>query len=259
MVPAVIPLLLLMPPAMLTALAVVREKELGSIINLYITPTTRTEFMLGKQLPYVALAMLNFGLMALAVVTGVSACPSRAVCHADGALLLFSLCSTGVGVAGVHRHAQPDCGHVFAMVGTDPGGAVSGAHQPVSSLVGVARWIGEVYPASHMFTISRGVFSKALSLQDLQPSSGRAGDLGPGHHRHRHCAAAQTGELIARKPFVCTFTRPQPLGTLGHLRHHLPPGHQRAVEPVARPDDAGLIVYTTTLAVYSAGKASQRR
>jgi ribosome-dependent ATPase len=53
MVPAVIPLLLMLIPAMLTALAVVREKELGSIINLYVTPVTRTEFLLGKQLPYI--------------------------------------------------------------------------------------------------------------------------------------------------------------------------------------------------------------
>ena len=55
MVPAIIPLLLLMLPAMLTALAVVREKESGSIINFYVTPVTRSEFLLGKQLPYVAL------------------------------------------------------------------------------------------------------------------------------------------------------------------------------------------------------------
>eukprot|EP01035_Chromulina_nebulosa_P034163 gene34163-45813_t len=46
MVPAVIPLLLLMIPAMLAALSVVREKELGSIINLYVTPVTRFEFLL---------------------------------------------------------------------------------------------------------------------------------------------------------------------------------------------------------------------
>jgi ribosome-dependent ATPase len=51
MVPAVIPLLLMMIPAMLTALSVVREKELGSIVNLYVTPVTRMEFLLGKQLP----------------------------------------------------------------------------------------------------------------------------------------------------------------------------------------------------------------
>ncbi|HGO4852649.1 TPA: ribosome-associated ATPase/putative transporter RbbA, partial [Klebsiella pneumoniae] len=62
-VPAVIPLLLLMIPAMLSALSVVREKELGSIINLYVTPTTRSEFLLGKQLPYIVLGMFNFFLL----------------------------------------------------------------------------------------------------------------------------------------------------------------------------------------------------
>src|SRR5699024_5389916 len=69
MVPAVIPMLLLMLPAMLTALSVVREKELGSITNLYVTPVTRTEFLIGKQLPYVFLAMLNFFCMSLLAVT----------------------------------------------------------------------------------------------------------------------------------------------------------------------------------------------
>ena len=62
-VPAVIPLLLMMIPAMLSALSVVREKELGSIINLYVTPTTRTEFLLGKQIPYIVLGMFNFLLL----------------------------------------------------------------------------------------------------------------------------------------------------------------------------------------------------
>jgi len=68
MVPAVIPLLLLMIPAMLTALSVVREKELGSIINLYVTPVTRSEFLIGKQIPYIVLAMLNFLLLSLFAV-----------------------------------------------------------------------------------------------------------------------------------------------------------------------------------------------
>ena len=62
-------LLLLLLPAMLSALSVVREKELGSIINLYVTPVTRAEFMLGKQMPYIALAMLNFLCMSLLAVT----------------------------------------------------------------------------------------------------------------------------------------------------------------------------------------------
>ena len=53
---------------MLSALSVVREKELGSILNLYVTPVTKLEFLLGKQLPYIALGMVNFFLVcALAV------------------------------------------------------------------------------------------------------------------------------------------------------------------------------------------------
>src|SRR3546814_6814590 len=69
MVPAVIPLLLMLIPAMLAALSVVREKELGSITNFYVTPTTRLEFLLGKQLPYVVLSFLSFLLLTLLAVT----------------------------------------------------------------------------------------------------------------------------------------------------------------------------------------------
>src|SRR5690606_31953838 len=69
MVPAVIPLLLLLIPAMLTALGVVREKELGSIVNFYVTPVSRLEFLLGKQIPYLVLGTLNFFLLAALAVT----------------------------------------------------------------------------------------------------------------------------------------------------------------------------------------------
>ena len=77
MVPGTIALLLLFVPAILTALAVVREKELGSITNLYVTPVTRLEFLLGKQLPYVAIAMVSFGIL-LVLPCSRSASRSRA-------------------------------------------------------------------------------------------------------------------------------------------------------------------------------------
>ena len=69
MVPAVIPMLLLLIPSMLTTLSIVREKELGSLVNLYVTPVSRLEFLIGKQLPYVALGMVNFLLLTLLAVT----------------------------------------------------------------------------------------------------------------------------------------------------------------------------------------------
>ena len=169
MVPAVIPLLLLMLPAMLTALAVVREKELGSIINLYVTPTTRTEFMLGKQLPYVLLALFNFGLMCLAAVTVFGVPMTGSFATLTLAAVVFSLCSTGMGLLASTVTRSQIAAMFFAMVGTIiPAVQFAGLINPVSSMTGFARWFGEVYPASHMFTISRGVFNKALGLQDLQ-------------------------------------------------------------------------------------------
>jgi ribosome-dependent ATPase len=58
-VPSVPPILLILIPAILMAISVVREKELGSIINFYVTPTGRLEYLLGKQLPYVVIGMLT--------------------------------------------------------------------------------------------------------------------------------------------------------------------------------------------------------
>ena len=171
MVPAVIPLLLLMLPAMLTALAVVREKETGSIINLYVTPVTRTEFMLGKQLPYVALAMLNFLLMTLLAVTvfGVPITGSF-LAMALGALV-YSFCATGIGLLASSVTNSQIAAMFFAMIGTMiPAVQFSGLVNPVSSLQGSSRLIGEIYPATHMINISRGAFNKALGFADLYPS-----------------------------------------------------------------------------------------
>ena len=107
MVPAVIPLLLMLIPAMLTALGVVREKELGSIINLYVTPVTRSEFLIGKQLPYIVLAMLNFLLLTvLAIVLG-GTDPFGGVgkiIHVFCALLVLQVIATGLSLAGVSLH-----------------------------------------------------------------------------------------------------------------------------------------------------------
>ncbi|WP_025917621.1 ribosome-associated ATPase/putative transporter RbbA [Herminiimonas sp. CN] len=169
MVPAVIPMLLLMLPAMLTALAVVREKELGSIINLYVTPTTRTEFLLGKQLPYVALAMLNFGLMCLAAVTVFGVPITGSFWTLALAALLFSLCSTGMGLLASTVTRSQIAAMFFAMLGTIlPAVQFAGLINPVSSLEGGGRLIGQIYPATYMFNISRGVFSKALGFADLK-------------------------------------------------------------------------------------------
>ncbi|WP_028007689.1 ribosome-associated ATPase/putative transporter RbbA [Solimonas flava] len=169
MVPAVIPMLLLMLPAMLTALAVVREKELGSIVNLYVTPVTRFEFLLGKQLPYVALAMLNFLLMSLLAVTVFGVPITGSYPTLLLAALVFSGIATSMGLLSSALTRSQIAAMFFTMIGTMiPTVQFAGLINPVSSLEGVGRLIGEVYPATHMFIISRGVFSKGLALHDVQ-------------------------------------------------------------------------------------------
>jgi len=169
MVPAVIPLLLLMLPAMLTALAVVREKELGSIINLYVTPVTRTEFLLGKQLPYVALGMLNFLLLALLSVTVFGVPIKGSFATLALATLVFCVVSTGIGLLASTFTRSQIAAMFFTMIITIlPAVQFSGMVNPISSLEGAGKLVGEIYPATYMLLISRGVFSKALGLSDLR-------------------------------------------------------------------------------------------
>ncbi len=171
MVPAVIPLMLLMMPAMLAALAIVRERELGSIINFYVTPTTRFEFLLGKQLPYVMLAMINFFLMTGAAVTLFGVPLKGSLPALTLAALLFSFSSTAIGMLIATLVKSQIAALFFAMVATMiPAVQYAGLINPVSAMEGAGRWIGEFYPASHMITISRGVFSKALYFPDLASS-----------------------------------------------------------------------------------------
>ena len=171
MVPAVIPLLLLLIPAMLATLSVVREKDLGSIINFYVTPTTRLEFLLGKQLPYVALGTINFLLLWLLAVT-LFRVPLKGDFFTDLAgAMLYVGCATGIGlfISTVTR-SQVAALFATAIVTLVPAGNFCGLTDPVSSLEGFGRVIGNIYPTAYYITISRGTFSKALGFAGLYGS-----------------------------------------------------------------------------------------
>lgn len=166
--PAVIPMLLLLIPSMLAVLSVVREKELGSIINFYVTPVTRFEFLLGKQIPYVVLAMLNFLLLtALAIfVFGVPFTGSFATFAA--AAFLYVIVTTGMGLLlSTFMSSQISAIFGTAPITMIPASQYSGMINPVSSLEGVGAFIGQIYPMTYFVIISRGTFSKALGFGDL--------------------------------------------------------------------------------------------
>lgn len=170
-VPAVIPLLLMMIPAMLSALSVVREKELGSIINLYVTPTTRSEFLLGKQLPYIALGMFNFFLLCALSVLVFGVAHKGSFLTLTLAALLYVTIATGLGLL-ISTFMKSQIAAIFgtAIITLIPATQFSGMIDPVASLEGPGRWIGQIYPTSHFLTIARGTFSKALNLTDLWAS-----------------------------------------------------------------------------------------
>ncbi|UWG60653.1 ribosome-associated ATPase/putative transporter RbbA [Stutzerimonas stutzeri] len=168
MVPAMIPILLMMIPAMLTALGVVREKELGSITNFYVTPVTRLEFLLGKQLPYIALGMVNFATLVLLAVFVFGIPIKGSLLTLVIGALLYVTCATGLGLL-MSSVLNSQIAAIFgtAIATLLPAVQFSGLTHPVSALEGASAFFGQIYPTSHFLIISRGVFSKALGMADL--------------------------------------------------------------------------------------------
>ena len=169
MVPAVIPLLLMLIPAMLAALSVVREKELGSIVNLYVTPVTRTEFLLGKQLPYIAMAMVNFLLLTALALFVFKVPMTGSFPTLTFAALMYVTSATAIGLL-VSAFTRSQIAALFgtAVLTILPAVQLSGMTTPVTSLEGIGAWVGHIYPTAHFITVARGTFSKGLGFEDLQ-------------------------------------------------------------------------------------------
>ncbi|TVT50919.1 MAG: ribosome-associated ATPase/putative transporter RbbA [Denitromonas halophila] len=171
MVPAVIPMLLIFIPAILMALGVVREKELGSITNLYVTPVSRLEFLLGKQLPYVAVSMFSFFALVAQAVWIFDVPLKGSLWLLTAAALPYVIATTGSGLLiSTFTRSQ-----IAALAGTAiltllPTVQFSGLTEPVSGLEGAGYVIGQLWPASYFLTISRGEFTKALDFATIWPS-----------------------------------------------------------------------------------------
>ena len=170
MVPSVIALLLMFIPAVLMAVGVVREKELGSITNLYVTPVSRLEFLLGKQLPYVGLGMVNFVLMtAMALFWfGVPIRGNEFTLLLGAVLFVFA--TTGLGLL-ISSFTSTQIAALFgtAIITMVPSVMFSGMMQPVSSLEGAPEVLSVIIPTSHFMSISVGTFTKGLGFAALYP------------------------------------------------------------------------------------------
>ena len=168
MVPGVIPVLLMMLPAALTALAVVREKENGSIINLYATPLTRAEFMLGKQLPYIIFGSLSALFMVAAAETLFHVHVKGNIFLLLAALVLYAAASTGFGLlCSAVTRSQIAALFLTMMCTMLPAVQLCGLVTPVETQGVLPRFIGSIYPTTYMLLISRGIFNKNLDFREL--------------------------------------------------------------------------------------------
>jgi ribosome-dependent ATPase len=171
MVPGDIMLLLMLIPSMLTALSVVREKELGSIANFYAAPATKTEFLLGKQLPYLGVALIQFVTLVLLAVLlfGVPVKGSVATLALGG--VLYVMASTGFGLLiSVFAATQTAAIFAAAIITILPAVQFSGMFVPVSSLTGSAALLAKVFPSTYFQAVSVGTFTKALGMATLWPN-----------------------------------------------------------------------------------------
>jgi ribosome-dependent ATPase len=171
LLPGDIMLLLMLIPSMLTALAIVREKELGSIANFYAAPATKAEFLVGKQLPYVVLSLVQFAtLVALAVFFFQVPIKGSALVLLVGAIV-YVLASTGFGLLlSVFATTQTAAIFAAAIIAILPAIQFSGMFVPVSSLKGGAWFAAQIFPSTYFEAISVGTFTKALGLSSLWPN-----------------------------------------------------------------------------------------
>jgi ribosome-dependent ATPase len=168
MVPSVIVIILVLIPAVMASIAVVREKETGSIANFRSTPISKFEFLIGKQFPYVVIGMLTFTLMLLMAffVFHVPVKGSFGALVLGTLLYVFSTCGFGQLVS---TFTQTQVAAVFAttIIAVIPTVNFSGLLVPVSSLTGQGKLIGLMFPMAWFQPVSVGTFTKALGFSDV--------------------------------------------------------------------------------------------
>jgi len=166
--PGVLMMLMIMFGSMLTALGVVREKELGSITNLYAAPASKLEFLLGKQLPYIAVGLISFAILVITIVAVLDVPMAGSFLALLIGAVLFCGASTAFGlVLSTFVRSQIAAIFASAIVVSIPTINFSGMMYPVSTLEGGARILGRLFPSLYFQKISTGVFNKGLGIGAL--------------------------------------------------------------------------------------------
>jgi len=166
--PRLIMAILMMAPPFYTALGVVREKERGSIYNIYASTVSRLEFLVGKLLPYVAISLMNAVVLFL-LATQLFAAPFKGdLLFFAAVTLLYVICTTSIGlVVSVLVETQVAAMVITFVITIIPSVLYSGVIIPIESLSQAAQVVAHMLPAMYYTDIIVGCFSKGVGLSVL--------------------------------------------------------------------------------------------
>ena len=170
-VPGMLVIVLMIFPPLLSALLIVRERESGTIFNLYCSPARRWDILAGKALPYVAVSFLDY-LAIFAISLGlfqVRFVGSAWVLSAGA--LLYSMATVGLGLLiSVLTRTQLAAVMATFLVAVAPAFAFSGIFTPIAGQTLAGRIIGRLMPATYFMEIVRGSYLKGPEAAAYGPT-----------------------------------------------------------------------------------------
>lgn len=162
------------------AVSMAREKEIGTITNFYVTPTRRLEFLIGKQLPYIAIGMINFAVLTVLVIFLLGVPLKGSLLGLSLGAFFYAFAATGFGLL-ISSLTASQVAAVFAtaILTMMPTINFSGLIQPTSTMEGAGKIVGALWPATYYMHLSVAAFTKGLSLNSLLPDIIKLALFGP--------------------------------------------------------------------------------
>ncbi len=166
-IPALIGLIMQNVTAILTAFALVREKERGTMEQLVVTPVRPVELIIGKLIPYVGIGMISFSIVLIMGVAwfGVPVKGSITLLVTLSLLFLITTLAIGMLISTVAKTQLQAMQMSFAFI--LPSVLLSGFMFPRETMPVFIQWIGGAIPLTYFLEILRGIFLKGVSLNTL--------------------------------------------------------------------------------------------
>ncbi len=168
LVPGLLVVILMMNPAIMAALAIVKEKDYGTIYTIYSSPITRWEFLLGKVIPYYGLNFINVLVLFLLsiILFQVPFKGSLALLLLGSVIYIFT--TTGMGlVVSAFTRSMVAAQIVTIIITIIPSFLYSGLLMPVSNLGRAGEIEAHLFPAMYYMKIVQGTYSKVIGLKEM--------------------------------------------------------------------------------------------